>query len=81
MGGPFPSASNRFLRTFCKSTRVLSIRPYTAWNIKAGLSVSELGRRARFFRLTVSGRKQLEVETADWSRLAGAIGKILNQEA
>ena len=48
--------------------------------IKAEWGVSELGRRARFYRLTASGRKQLEVETADWSRLAGAISKILNQE-
>jgi len=47
--------------------------------IKADWGVSELGRRARFYRLTASGRKQLEVETADWSRLTGAIGKILKQ--
>jgi PadR family transcriptional regulator PadR len=47
--------------------------------IKAESGVSELGRRARFYRLTASGRKQLEVETADWSRLTGAIGKILKQ--
>jgi transcriptional regulator len=47
--------------------------------IVAEWGVSELGRRARFYRLTASGRKQLEVETADWSRLAGAIGKVLKQ--
>lgn len=47
--------------------------------IKAEWGVSELGRRARFYRLTASGRKQLEVETADWSRLTGAIGRILKQ--
>jgi PadR family transcriptional regulator PadR len=47
--------------------------------IKAEWGVSELGRRARFYRLTASGRKQLELETADWSRLAVAIGRILNQ--
>ena len=47
--------------------------------INAEWGVSELGRRARFYRLTASGRKQLEVETADWSRLAGAIGRILKQ--
>lgn len=47
--------------------------------IKAEWGVSELGRRARFYQLTASGRKQLEVETADWSRLTGAIGKILKQ--
>jgi PadR family transcriptional regulator, regulatory protein PadR len=47
--------------------------------IKAESGISELGRRARFYRLTPSGRRQLETETADWSRLAGAIGRILNQ--
>ncbi len=47
--------------------------------IKAEWGVSELGRRARFYRLTASGRKQLETETADWARLAGAVGRILDQ--
>jgi PadR family transcriptional regulator PadR len=45
--------------------------------IKAEWGVSELGRRARFYRLTPTGRKQLERETADWARLTGAIGRIL----
>jgi len=45
--------------------------------IKAEWGVSELGRRARFYRLTPTGRKQLERETADWTRLTGAIGRIL----
>lgn len=47
--------------------------------IKAEWGISELGRRARFYHLTASGRKQLEVETAGWSRLTGAIGKVLKQ--
>jgi PadR family transcriptional regulator, regulatory protein PadR len=47
--------------------------------IKAEWGVSELGRRARFYRLTASGRKQLETETADWARLTGAIGRVLDQ--
>jgi PadR family transcriptional regulator PadR len=45
--------------------------------IKAEWGVSELGRRARFYRLTASGRKQLELETEDWERLSAAIGRIL----
>ena len=45
--------------------------------IKAESGVSELGRRARFYRLTASGRKQLELETEDWERLAAAIGRVL----
>ncbi|HEY6989883.1 MAG TPA: PadR family transcriptional regulator [Bryobacteraceae bacterium] len=47
--------------------------------IKAETGVSELGRRARFYRLTPAGRKQLEIETGDWARLAGAIGRVLEE--
>ena len=46
-------------------------------SIKAEWATSELGRRARFYKLTPAGRKQLEKETETWSRLAGAIGRIL----
>jgi len=45
--------------------------------IKAEWGVSELGRRARFYRLTAAGRKQLERETEDWARLTAAIGRVL----
>ena len=45
--------------------------------IKAEWGVSELGRRARFYKLTAAGRKQLELETKTWARMAGAIGRIL----
>jgi transcriptional regulator len=45
--------------------------------IKAEWGVSELGRRARFYSLTVQGRKQLELETETWSRLSEAIGRVL----
>ena|ERR1051326_1914074 len=49
---------------------------HQAW-IEAEWGVSELGRRARFYRLTADGRKQLERETENWDRLAGAIGRVL----
>jgi PadR family transcriptional regulator, regulatory protein PadR len=45
--------------------------------IKADWGVSELGRRARFYRLTATGRKQLERETDAWARLSAAIGRVL----
>lgn len=45
--------------------------------VKAELGVSELGRRARFYRLTSSGRKQLQQEADNWTRLSVAIGKVL----
>jgi len=38
---------------------------------------SENNRRAKFYKLTARGRKQLAVETNKWDRLAGAIARIL----
>jgi transcriptional regulator len=38
---------------------------------------SENNRRAKFYRLTNKGRRQLEVETSKWDKLAGAIARIL----
>src|SRR6516225_5301517 len=50
--------------------------------IKRGWSSAEEGtsennRRAKFYRLTGKGRRQLEVETSKWDKLAGAIARIL----
>src|SRR5918992_5864722 len=42
---------------------------------------SENNRRAKFYRLTAKGRKQLEVETSRWDKLAQAIGRILRPAA
>jgi PadR family transcriptional regulator, regulatory protein PadR len=39
--------------------------------------VSENNRRAKFYALTSRGRRQLEVETGKWNKLAGAIARIL----
>jgi PadR family transcriptional regulator, regulatory protein PadR len=39
--------------------------------------VSENNRRARFYRLTRAGRKQLDVEASDWGRLTLAIRKVM----
>ena len=38
-------------------------------------------RRAKFYRLTRTGRRQLDAETADWARRVGAIARILAEEA
>src|SRR5258708_6543780 len=45
--------------------------------IAAEWKTSDLGRRARFYRLTAAGRKQLELETKNWDRLTSAIGRVL----
>ena len=39
--------------------------------------MSENNRRAKFYRLTAKGRKQLTIETSKWDKLAGAIARIL----
>jgi PadR family transcriptional regulator, regulatory protein PadR len=38
---------------------------------------SDNNRRAKYYKLTRSGQKQLTEETADWERLTGAIARIL----
>src|SRR5215471_5690754 len=45
--------------------------------INAEWGVSDLGRRARFYRLTAAGRKQLEAESKDWQRMTAAINRVL----
>jgi transcriptional regulator len=37
-------------------------------------------RRAKFYSLTRAGKKQLEVETADWMRRASAVARLLKAE-
>jgi PadR family transcriptional regulator, regulatory protein PadR len=41
---------------------------------------TENSRRAKFYELTRAGRKQLELETADWRRRATAVARLLNAE-
>ena len=40
--------------------------------------VTKHSRRAKFYRLTRAGRKQLDVETADWTRRVSAVARLLN---
>lgn len=45
--------------------------------IKAETGTSELGRRARFYKLTAAGKRRLQVEQENWQKMVGAIGRIL----
>src|SRR5713101_378926 len=45
--------------------------------ISAEEGTSENNRRAKFYRLTTKGRKQLDLETSKWDKLSAAIGRIL----
>jgi len=48
--------------------------------LKASWGTSENNRRAKFYELTVAGRKRLQEETDSWNRLAGAIAAALSQQ-
>jgi PadR family transcriptional regulator, regulatory protein PadR len=45
--------------------------------IKAEWGTSENNRRAKYYELTRSGKKQLDVETDSWRKLAAAVTQIL----
>jgi transcriptional regulator len=45
--------------------------------IEAEWGTSELGRKAKFYRITASGRRHLAAETEQWARLAAAVSKVL----
>jgi transcriptional regulator len=45
--------------------------------IKAEWGVSETGRRAKFYSLSRLGRKQIEMETENWERIAATMARFL----
>jgi PadR family transcriptional regulator len=45
--------------------------------IEAEWGTSELGRRAKFYRITAAGRRELARQTAQWSRFSAAISAVL----
>ena len=45
--------------------------------ISSEWGTSDNNRRARFYKLTAAGRKQLGVETENWRRLVLAVGKVM----
>lgn len=45
--------------------------------ISAEWGMSELGRKAKFYKITAAGRKRLAASTAEWARFAGAVSKVL----
>lgn len=48
--------------------------------IAAEWGTSENNRKAKFYSITRRGRKQLEVETENWERIAGVMGRVLRLE-
>jgi PadR family transcriptional regulator len=47
--------------------------------VKASWRASESGRQVREYRITPSGRRQLETEMAEYRRMASAIGLLLDE--
>jgi PadR family transcriptional regulator len=45
--------------------------------IEADWGTSELGRKAKFYRITPSGRRHLERQTQEWARFANAVSSVL----
>ena len=46
--------------------------------IKAQWALTENGRRAKYYKLTAIGKRQLHAESKSWDELSGAIGKIMS---
>jgi transcriptional regulator len=42
--------------------------------------ISRAGRRARFYRITEAGRRQLAARTAEWTRFAHGVSRLLGEE-
>ena len=47
--------------------------------IKARWQESETGRQAKFYSLTAAGRKQMDAESANWTRLSAAINLVVSE--
>jgi len=83
MGTESCCASGRTQATRCSLNRARSIRALSLVRrglLKANWGRSENNRRAKFFELTVVGRKRLQEETDSWNRLAGAIAAALSPQ-
>jgi PadR family transcriptional regulator PadR len=52
---------------------------FRGW-IKSEWGESENNRRAKYYRLTALGRRQLQVETENWTRLSAGVTAVLSAE-
>ena len=48
--------------------------------INATEGISESNRKARFYKLTAAGRRQLNAETEHWSRITAAVNLVLSTQ-
>ena len=47
--------------------------------VSSAWGTSDNNREAKFYRLTRAGQRQLQVETANWERMAAAVTRVLNE--
>jgi DNA-binding PadR family transcriptional regulator len=80
-----PDASSRSAETFWPSTRARSIplllKLEHEGSIVSQWGASENNRRARFYSLTATGRKQLQAEARDWNQTAAIIARFFEVKA
>src|SRR5262245_58799336 len=48
------------------------------WLIESSWGVSENNRRARFYKLTLRGRKQVTVKISNWRRMVEAVNRVID---
>jgi len=48
--------------------------------VAAEWGTSDNNRRAKFYSITAGGEKQLAVETENWERISGVVGRVLQLE-
>ncbi|HEX7960571.1 MAG TPA: PadR family transcriptional regulator [Terriglobales bacterium] len=48
--------------------------------VSSSWGTSENNRKAKFYKLTAAGRKQLQAETSRWREMVKAIGRVLSEE-
>ena len=49
--------------------------------LKGEWKLTDTNRRARFYQLTAAGRKHLEAEATNWSRLVAAVSRVMENPA
>jgi PadR family transcriptional regulator, regulatory protein PadR len=59
----------------------LLLRLENEGSIASDWGVSENNRRARFYRLTAAGRRQLQAETREWEQIAAIIARFIKVKA
>src|ERR1041385_8328317 len=69
--------SDEILRVEAGSLYPALHRMTEAGLLKAEWRISESGRRARFYEITIKGRKRLAGEEQRWKSITAAVGKVL----